>query len=105
MFSNIIYGLDIETSTIDSMVYDKKISYMISYCISKINILNGEYEKVEVGRTYNDLDRFLYKLNDYANDNEKEYLIYIHNFDYEYSFFKNNLKYFKEMYNEDDDEK
>ena len=24
-------------------------------------------------------------------------------FDYEYSFFKNNLKYFKEMYNEDDD--
>ena len=104
MFSNIIYGLDIETSTIDSMVYDdKKISYMISYCISKINILNGEYEKVEVGRTYDDLDRFLYKLNDYANDNEKEYLIYIHNFDYEYSFFKNNLKYFKEMYNEDDD--
>lgn len=103
MYSNIVYGLDIETSTIDSMEHkDKKISYMISYCISKINILNGEYEKVEVGRTYKDLDDFLFRFNEYANEKEKEYIFYIHNFDYEYSFFKNNLKFFKELYDEDD---
>lgn len=103
MYSNIIYGLDIETSTIDSLIHkDKRISYMISYCISKINMKTGEYSKVELGRTYADLDNFLYRLNEQANEKELEYLIYIHNFDYEYSFFKNNLKYFKEMYDKED---
>lgn len=103
MYSSEVYGIDIETSTIDSLIHkDKKISYMISFCVSKLNFDTGEYEKVLLGRTYNDLDKFLYKLNKQGENNKIDYLIYIHNFDYEYSFFKNNLLFFREYYKKED---
>jgi len=72
---------------------------MISFCISSIDMSNGEYKDIYLGRTYKDLDIFLEKLNNSVNDDT---VIYIHNFDYEYSFFKNNLNFFKKYYNKDD---
>lgn len=119
-FNEWIYGLDIETSTIG---FDKlnnmciqhnaewylkdtntkihsddvieKCSFMYSYCICRINSISGEYQEVDFGRTYEDLDSKLFELNELNKNNEKHILMYIHNFSYEYSFFCNNLEFFK----------
>ena len=119
-FYRYIYGLDIETSTIgydsdnnlciqhnnewyiknnmqhiesDDIV--KKCSFMYSFCVSCIDSITGEYTKLKFGRTYEDLDRYLFELNTYMEDRELTGLIYIHNLSYEYSFFCNNLEFFK----------
>ena len=95
--SNIVYGLDIETSTIKiKNTDDEYCSFMYSFCISKLNFYNGNYKDLSIGRTYADLDAYLYKLNENANNNDVDYIIYIHNLSYEFSFFCNNLKFFKE---------
>lgn len=87
-YNTTIYGIDIETSTI-SIDCDNSGSFMYSFCVGKLNFETGVYDKVKHGRTYKELDDFLFSLND---DN---YLIYIHNFAYEFSFFCNNLKFFR----------
>lgn len=118
-YENTIYGLDIETSTIhyinDKKYYydgfnyvnikkssdtmslstniDKSVSYMISYCISSINTINGDYHELYKGRTYSELNADLLKIDD--NKSLKRKLIYCHNFSYEYSFLINNLDIFK----------
>lgn len=101
IYNNYVYGLDIETSTIDSNTEkDTQISYMISFCVSRLNFFTGKYEEIYLGRTYDDLDKFLYNLNTKV---KSDTIIYIHNFDYEYSFFKNNLRFFREYYNKNDE--
>lgn len=122
-----IYGIDIETSTIyyhDNEPYylnenytythlvtghekeftkkeiEKTFSYMISWCVGVLDTCTGEYINLKHGKTYDDLDFFLYGLNSEVDDNT---LVYIHNFAYEYSFFINNLEFFKEK--ESDDER
>ena len=85
-FNNLIYGLDIETSTI-SIDDENKGSFMYSFCVGSLNFSNGIYKDEKLGRTYNDLDNYLYELNDIANDLDTDYIVYIHNFSYEYSFF------------------
>jgi hypothetical protein len=119
-FYRYIYGLDIETSTIgydsannlciqhnnewyiksnmqhiesDDIV--KKCSFMYSFCVSCIDSITGEYTKLKFGRTYEELDNYLYELNAYMEDRELTGLVYIHNLSYEYSFFCNNLDFFK----------
>lgn len=113
-YNQTIYGVDIETSTIhmyDGKQYffngfeyvniknkndilplstkiEKSVSYMISYCVSSLDTWNGEYREVNKGRTYEELDRFLYELNKNVNGRT---LIYCHNFSYEFSFFINNI--------------
>lgn len=94
-YDNIIYGLDIETSTI-SVDSDTKGSFMYSFCIGCINIDNGDYKNIYLGRTYKDLDIYLTELNETAHDIGKNIIIYIHNLSYEYSFFCNNSRFFKE---------
>lgn len=94
-FNNLIYGLDIETSTIN-IDDENKGSFMYSFCVGSLNFSNGIYKDEKLGRTYNDLDNYLYELNDIANDLDTDYIVYIHNFSYEYSFFCNNLKFFRE---------
>ncbi len=95
--SNVVFGLDIETTTIKiENTDDEFCSFMYSFCISKLNFTNGNYKDLTIGRTYDDLDNYLYKLNASANENDVDYVIYIHNLSYEFSFFCNNLKFFKE---------
>lgn len=118
-YSDVIYGIDIETSTVhyirgkqyyyDGFNYiniknksdvkplntniDKSISYMISYCISSIDTTNGQYKEYSKGRTYQELNNDLENI---KNDKSlKKKLIYCHNFSYEFSFFINNLPIFK----------
>lgn len=117
-YDTIIYGVDIETSTIhytrDSVVYYnngcyydidtndvaninesdilKSVSFMYSYCIGCIDFESGNYINYSKGRTYEDLDKDLYEI----NKNHKSVLCYVHNFSYEYSFFNNNLEFFRE---------
>lgn len=98
-FSNIIYGLDIETTTIE--LNDKKGSFMYSFCVGCLNLENSFYKNLYLGRTYNDLDNYLFNLNETAVAEDKQYIIYIHNFSYEFSFFSNNSKFFKK-YNKND---
>lgn len=99
-FNNLIYGLDIETTTIN-IDDENKGSFMYSFCVGSLNFNDEIYSNEYLGRTYEDLDNYLYTLNDIANDNDTDYIIYIHNFSYEYSFFCNNLKFFKEYSNYD----
>lgn len=98
-FSNIIYGLDIETTTIE--LNEKKGSFMYSFCFGCLNLENAFYKNLYLGRTYNDLDTYLFNLNETAVIEDKQYIIYIHNFSYEFSFFSNNSKFFKK-YNKND---
>lgn len=98
-FSNTIYGLDIETTTIE--LNDKKGSFMYSFCFACLNLENAFYKNLYLGRTYNDLDTYLFNLNETAQSEDKRYIIYIHNFSYEFSFFCNNSKFFKK-YNTND---
>ena len=98
-FSNIIYGLDIETTTIE--LNEKKGSFMYSVCFGCLNLEDGKYNNLYLGRTYKDLDNYLFNLNETAVAEDKHYIIYIHNFNYEFSFFSNNSKFFKK-YNKND---
>lgn len=98
-FSNIIYGLDIETTTIE--LNDKKGSFMYSFCVGCLNLDNAFYKNLYLGRTYNELDTYLFNLNETAVLEDKQYIIYIHNFSYEFSFFSNNSEFFKK-YNSND---
>ena len=93
-YNNIIYGIDIETSTVDVNLEDK-CSFMYSYCICTMNFKTGVYEQKSLGRTYNSLSIFLTNLNQKANDNDDYYIIYIHNLAYEFSFFSNNVDFFR----------
>ena len=98
-FSNIIYGLDIETTTIE--LNEKSGSFMYSFCVGCLNLDNAFYKNLYLGRTYNDLDNYLFNLNESAVAEDKQYIIYIHNFSYEFSFFSNNSEFFKK-YNSND---
>lgn len=116
-YNKYIYGIDIETSTYhiingkkcifdgfnyitlnkkekfnNSVDIDKSVSYMISFCVSRLDTTNGEYNEVLFGRTYEDLDKFLFLMDKKI---KFDTLIYIHNFAYEFSFFINNLKFFQ----------
>lgn len=117
-YNQTIYGIDIETSTVHiyegSQYYfngfeyvniknkndilplntkiQQSISYMISYCIASLDTWNGKCEELNKGRTYDELDIFLNKLN---KKTKGRTIIYAHNFSYEFSFFVNNLKIFK----------
>lgn len=94
-YDNLIYGLDIETSTID-IDNDTKGSFMYSFSTGCINIDNGEYKNIYLGRTYKDLDMYLTELNETAHYMDRDIIIYVHNLAYEYSFFCNNSRFFKE---------
>ena len=99
-FSNLIYGLDIETTTVD-LTGNKKGSFMYSFCTGVLDLNTGKYNNIYLGRTYKDLDNYLFNLNETAINYDKTYIIYIHNFSYEFSFFSNNSEFFKK-YNSSD---
>lgn len=92
-----IYCLDIETSTTkgDNAKGEKvDVSFMISFASVKLNTETGELIRDYFGRTYKELDEYLYKL--LKESNKLKTIIYIHFFGYEFSFFKDNLKFFRE---------
>ena len=92
-YNNLIYGLDIETTTID-IDKDNQCSFMYSFCVGRLNLDTGVYQDVSSGRTYQDLDIYLERLNEYADILGCHFLVYIHNQAYEHSFFINNLQFF-----------
>ena len=92
-----IYCIDIETSTTTGTNYKGKevpVSFIISFASSKLNTDSGEIVHDYFGRSYSDLDNYLYRLK--KESKELKTLIYIHFFGYEFSFFKDNLSFFKE---------
>lgn len=124
-YFNVIYGIDIETSTIffkngnsyrlhdadyinirnknDILPYDtdmdSQCSFMYSFVMMSLNMNYGipDYSDKTLGRTYKELDNILEDISNkyYKKDKNKILLIYIHNLSYEFSFFINNLKFFK----------
>lgn len=96
IYNKYIYCIDIETSTYTGLNSKGKlvpVSFIISFASSKINIETGELVHDIFGRTYSDLDDYLYKLKQESGD--KKTIIYIHFFGYEFSFFKDNLTFFR----------
>lgn len=91
-FNPIIYGLDIETTTVNNDCGDP-VSFMYSFCISTLDFRNGKYTELVSGRNYLELDYILNNINNNSKDSTT--IIYIHNFSYEFSFFINNLKFFR----------
>lgn len=117
-YSKIVYGIDIETSTVFELdgilyyfdgvnyaqirnkkikvprntVFDSEFSYMVSYCICCLDFTNGDYKKVSKGRTYEELDNELLRISETTENN---IIIYAHNLSYENSFFINNLRFFE----------
>ena len=68
---------------------------MFSACVSSLNFSTNEYKDICLLRFYDELDEFLFNLNDKNKYTGNTTIIYIHNLAYEYSFFNNNLKFFK----------
>ena len=95
-YNDVIYGLDIETSTI-TIDSDNQCSFMYSCCLGSLDTTNGVYHNIGMVRTYKELDKLLFNLDTQAKINNTTYLVYIHNFSYEHSFFINNLKYFSKL--------
>ncbi len=92
-YNNLIYGVDIETSTVQ-IDKDHQCSFMYSFCVGRLNLDTGKYQNVTCGRTYEDLDRYLEQLNEYATILDCTFIVFIHNLSYEHSFFIGNLKFF-----------
>lgn len=118
-YSSLVYGIDIETTTINILnntqyffngrdysqvrnhtiklpketKFDKDISFMFSYCVSVLDFTTGDYKKVSRGRNYAELDAELSRISSTTKDN---IIMYVHNFSYEFSFFINNLAFFKD---------
>ena len=95
-YSDVIHGLDIETSTI-TIDSENQCSFMYSCCLGSIDTNTGVYNDGLMCRTYNELDNILNDLNNRAKKDNKIYIVYVHNFSYEHSFFINNLKFFKSV--------
>ena len=96
-YNNMIYCIDIETSTQKGTNYKgEKVpcSFMISYAISKLDIETGEISHFSFKRNYTQLQNDLEKIKELSGD--KKTLIYIHNFSYEWSFFSNNIPFYKD---------
>lgn len=100
IFSNTIFGLDIETTTIN-VTSEKKCSFMYSFCVGCLDIESELYTNLHLGRTYKDLDTFLFDLDKTAKEMDLDFIIYIHNFAYEMSFFINNSNFFKHYINDE----
>lgn len=103
-YNNIIYAFDIETSTYK--IDDRKLSLMYLgglkgiECKPKeitIDNYNNYTTDYIIMRSYEDVDKELYKLNKYSKKHNLTTLIYIHNFSYEFSFFQN-LKFIREYF-------
>lgn len=95
-YNDWVYCLDIETSTADGINAKGetvKCSYIISYAISKLNWRTGEIIHDSFNRRYEDLEEDFERIEKEADG--RKTLIYIHNFSYEFSFFKDNVKYFQ----------
>ena len=91
--SDVVFGLDIETSTIN-IDDENDCSFMYSYCLSSLDFKTGIYKDITLGRTYKELDKLFNDLNNKANEKDIDIVIYIHNLSYEFSFFCNNVKFF-----------
>lgn len=94
-FANVVIGIDIETSTIE-IDAENKCSFMYSFCVSSLDFNTGIYNEIALGRTYRELSDILYNLNEKAENDEKTTIVYIHNLSYEFSFFSNNVDFFKD---------
>lgn len=97
LYNKKIYCIDIETST-DYGVNFKgekvEVSFMISFAVSSLNFITGEIKHEYFGRNYTELNDYLFTLEEEAGGLKT--LIYCHFFAYEWSFFKDNLSFFKE---------
>lgn len=96
-YNKTIYCIDIETSTdkgINAAGEEVDVSFIISFAVSTLNIETGEINHDYFGRTYNDLNDYLYNLQ--AKSGKLKTLIYCHFFAYEWSHFKDNVKFFKD---------
>lgn len=106
-FNEYIYAFDIETSTFN--IEDRKLSLVYLSgakgikCVPKEitvdNYNNYTTEFIKM-RDYNDIDNWLYSLDEFSVKNNFTTIIYIHNLAYEFSFFQN-LKFIREYFSND----
>lgn len=103
-YNNIIYAFDIETSTY--RVEDKYLSLVYLAGAKGIDCKPNEITKENynnyttdyyIMRDYNNIDKWLYKVNSESKDRKVTTLIFIHNLAYEFSFFQN-LTFIKEHF-------
>lgn len=96
-YNNIVYCIDIETSTAHGTNCDGEsvpCAYMISYAISTLDTTTGDIMHYNFGRTYENLQSDLEGIQ--KQSDSRPTLIYCHNFAYEWSFFKDNVHFFKD---------
>lgn len=97
IYNKYVYCLDIETSTAtgtNKAGERVKCAYIISYAISKLDITTGEIIHDSFKRTYEQLNNDILRIQ--KESDGKPTLIFCHNFSYEWSFFKDNVSFFRE---------
>lgn len=93
-YGQLIYGFDIETTTIvDTDGLEKSLMYIGSF--GTLSFTTGQIKKDKVIRTWEDFDKYMQLLNKAAAYRKETQLIYCHN-NYEWSFIVNNSKFFQE---------
>lgn len=68
---------------------------MYSCCFGSINIETGEYNNLTLLRTYEEVNTYLDTLNKKAKKDDINFVLYVHNLSYEFSFFANNVNFIK----------
>ena len=97
-YSNIIYSFDIETTTNENHITSHYLSNFVSV---DFGLLRNEPAEILFNisapffcRTADDINDFLIKLNNKAEKQDTKFLIFIHNFSYEFDYLINNVKFF-----------
>lgn len=101
-YSNIIYAFDIETTTNENHITSHYLSNFVSV---DFGLLRNEPAEILDNisapffcRTADDVNDFLIKLNNKAEKQNTKFLIFVHNFSYEFDFLIKNVKFFYENF-------
>ena len=95
-YNNLIYSFDIETTTItDSNPHITDV-YLSNF--TSMDFTTGEINKPLFLRSWNEINDFLYFLNNKAKDDEKT-LIFVHNLGYEFDGLIKNCEFVKKNFN------
>ena len=104
-YNNILYAFDIETTTTPAGVVAHYLSNFLSvdfrhFKDDKNNIIK-HMQKPFYCRTALDINNYLIDLNNKAEEEQKYYIIYIHNFAYEFDYLIRNVDFVKSNFRND----
>lgn len=100
-YSNLIYGFDIETTTINHIT----THYLSCFCSVDFEHKNKRINEIVNNisfkcfcRTEKDINNFLLELNENAINNQEYIIIYVHNLSYEFDYLIKNIQFIKDNF-------